>query len=141
MKNISFLVVSIILISCASQDDFINKTDAKLERITALAILQNLEQTLNESRPEFKIKFESSKVIKLDEVYYLRAVSGDYVSTTLLKKDENGYLHSEGLTCTSRDCAHNDGCLPKPDGKSCTKCKVVLSDCTKTVSQAHFPPE
>lgn len=104
-------------------------------------ILQNLEQYLNASRPEFKIKFESSKVIKLDGVYYLRAVSDDYVSTTLLEKDINGNLQSRVISCTSSACSKNDGCIPNSDGKSCTNCVAGLGDCTKTVTAATLPSE
>lgn len=134
MKKILFVIMSIIFLSCSSQDDFINETDARMDAVAAEGILQNLERSLNEARPELKIKFESSKVIKVDGVYYLRAKSGEYISTTLLERDKDGYLHSKGISCTSKACGTTNGCVPDSDGKKCTSCLAGMGDCTKTVT-------
>ena len=141
MKKILFFIVGLMSVSCLSQDYFVNETDAKFKAIDAKEILKNLERDLNASRPEFNIKFESSEVIKIDEVYYLRAVSGEYISTTLLEKDSKGILFSRGISCTSSVCANSDGCIPTTSGKSCTRCGGGIGDCTKTVSTGTLPYE
>lgn len=141
MKTFLILFASIFIVSCSTHDDFVNETDAILHSVDAKEILKNLERDLNASRPEFNIKFESSEVIKIDEVYYLRAVSGEYISTTLLEKDSKGMLFSRGISCTSSVCANTDGCIPTTSGKSCTSCGGGIGDCTKTVSTGNLPYE
>jgi len=134
MRTIFLFFVCSVLFACSSQDDFVNETDANLEFSTASTILKNLQRDLNASDPDMKIAFQSSEVKIIDGTYYLVAKSGEYISTTLLAKDADGNLTTRGISCTSRACSNNNGCIPKPDGKSCTSCAGALGDCSKTVT-------
>lgn len=77
------------------------------------------------------VVFDRHEVLEIESSSYLRSYSGDLITTTLLKKTQNGY-QSKGISCTSRDCSSNGGCVPKADGKSCTSC--LFGDCLKTVT-------
>ena len=78
-------------------------------------------------------------IIKIGESYYLRAKGDDgYVSTILLqqatksKTDEsNSYLEAVGISCTSKACGSNEGCVPTND-KICTP-GCDLDNCIKTI--------
>jgi hypothetical protein len=76
-------------------------------------------------------------IIQVDKTYYLRGTSPDgYVSTILLEdSDSNGagnYLSALGISCTSKSCGSNSGCLPNNNGR-CTSGCVSVDSCTKTL--------
>ena len=101
-------------------------------------IFNNYLKTYNISESEY----QSSKIISVNGLPYLRSYSEDgYVSTTALEpvysKERGGIaLKTRGVTCTTKACATDDGCIPAGDGKSCTSC---LWDCTKSVTEEQFP--
>ncbi len=139
MKIFVILCACALLFSCSNQDDFVNKTNAKMVVSEAKLILKNLEDDLKVTRPNFKIKFTSSEVLKINNDYYLRAYSGDYISTTLLVLSNNGNLVYGKISCTSSACSNTDGCIPSPGGKSCTSCVGPFGDCVKTVTSGELP--
>lgn len=78
---------------------------------------------------------------------YLRARGVEYVSTTALSIIDDVFLTSSKptISCTSSDCSHTTGCIPKADKKSCTECGYGLGDCLKVASafamfEMHLAP-
>lgn len=77
------------------------------------------------------INFDEVKIIKIDDNYYLRGYSKDYISTKLLVL-QGKLLAPSGTTCTSKACATSStACMPQKDG-SCSAC--WFGDCTRTTS-------
>lgn len=83
-------------------------------------------------------KLDNIYIFKENNEYFLQAgsKSTDYVSTIRLEPSL-GALAPSGISCTSKACSSDNGCVPKSDKKSCTSC---LLDCSKTVTSvlSHF---
>jgi hypothetical protein len=135
MKNFILFVVILFTCSCSSDNELILE-NYTLEKSELESIETLLESTLS-TQFEKSIIILESNLKKIDEVYYLVSSSGDYRTTTLLEKNEkNRILQSAGVSCTSSICSSSSSeCVPKSDGKSCTKCGIQPSNCTKTVTR------
>lgn len=132
MKNVKFLFVLLttLILSCsADSEDAIIQADLTLDTTTRASILSELETVVSEETNTL-IKYENSKVLQIDNEYYLRAWSGDYVTTTSLIKDKKGGLQSRGISCTTEACSSDPhACIPLN-----TSCSFCSGDCKKTIT-------
>lgn len=134
MKNVQllFVLLTTLMLSCsADSEDVIILADLTLDNTTKTSILSELETVVSEEM-NVLIKYENSKVLKIDNEYYLRARSGDYVTTTSLIKDKKGGLQSRGVSCTTEACSHIDSACRPTEDRVCTPCPE--GDCKKTVT-------
>lgn len=129
-KITTLILLSIVLFSCETNDvknDQPTLSDAEKNRIVSLL------ETDFSAKSDTPVKFESSKVIKIDGIYYMRSHHGEKVTTTLLKTDNNK-LTFDGISCTTVSCASSStGCVPNKKS-GCTKCTEGTKDCTRTIS-------
>lgn len=76
--------------------------------------------------------------VKTDSVFVLRAKGNEWTSTLLLVETSSigasKTLAASKISCTSKDCANTNGCLPNFWGTKCTKCNYGFGDCKKTVT-------
>ncbi|MEP0263693.1 hypothetical protein [Dokdonia sp.] len=135
MKNVKllFILLAIVMTSCSTDsEDIITQADLTLDTATRTAILSELETTLTEQK-RVLIKYEDSKVIEIDGEMFLRAWSGDFVTTTLLGKGKDGKLQTRGVSCTTTACSGiPNACEPNERGY-CSPC--TGGDCTKTTTE------
>ncbi|MFC4634064.1 hypothetical protein ACFO3O_09105 [Dokdonia ponticola] len=133
MKNVKllFILLAVVITSCSTADseDATIQADLTLETATRTAILSELETTVTEETGVL-IQYEESKVLEIDGKIYLRAWSGDFVTTTLLGKDKDGKLQSRGVSCSTEACSGSaTQCVP--ENGYCTSCP---GDCKRTTS-------
>ncbi len=134
MKNakLLFILLFVVIASCSTDsEDTITLSDLTLETSTRTAILSELETTLTAEKGVF-IQYEESKVLEIDGAMYLRAWSGDFVTTILLGKGKDGKLQSRSVSCTTSACSHIGSACRPTDENTCTPCSG--GDCTKTVT-------
>jgi len=139
MKKRSFIfsllcVFAVFITACSSDDLTIEEmTLSKSEQQTIeKLVVTNLSITQKK-----QITIHDTKLKKIDDTYYLAMYHGDEITTTLLRVENGALLKYAGISCTSKSCATNDGCIPHSNGKKCTKCKLSR-DCTKTVTTDHL---
>ncbi|HNQ27814.1 MAG TPA: hypothetical protein PKL92_07845 [Aquaticitalea sp.] len=159
MKNLIRIFSIILVFSLVSCSDEYKKSTKNIPS-GVLAVLkdgkislandeQNIISVLTE---EFftaeAVQFTSAKGLELDGVYYIRMKNEEgLTATTLLVADDNGFLKPGGITCVTEACADNEGCVPNPNGTSCTKCwyddgihqDPQKGDCKK-ITTAPFAP-
>jgi len=132
MKNVKllFILLAVVITSCSTDsEDVITQADLTLDTTTRAAILSELEIAVTEETGVL-IQYEESKVLEIDGKIYLRAWSGDFVTTTLLGKDKNGKLQSRGTSCSTEACSGSSTqCVP--ENGYCTSCP---GDCKRTTS-------
>ncbi|WP_340198593.1 hypothetical protein [Ascidiimonas sp. W6] len=137
MKKLKMLVVLAIAFASCTTDSNQTQEDLTLDATTRNAILSELETQLTIEKG-VPIKYDSYEVMHIDENYYLRARSGAYVTTTLLKENAEGILVGLGVSCTSSSCAGSTTeCYPKwVDGvrPTCTPCTAGTKDCKRTIT-------
>jgi hypothetical protein len=135
MRKLKMLaVLAIAFASCTTNTNQSEQQTPTLDATTRNTILTELEAKLTEEKG-IPIKYESSEVIQIDNNYYLRSRSDEYVTTTLLRVNEVGALVGLGVSCTSTSCAQSTtGCVPKwvGDIPTCTKCTEGTKDCSRT---------
>jgi hypothetical protein len=133
MKNVKllFILLFVVIASCSTDsEETIALSDLTLETSTRAAILSELETTLTAEKGVL-ITYEDSKVLEIDGQMYLRAWSGDFVTTTLLGKDKDGKLQSRGVSCSTEACSGSSTqCVPQ--NGYCTSC---TGDCTRTTTE------
>lgn len=141
--NISYVNLEVAFLDFRESKDLLSE-----DSIISLEMLytsEEISEIFNNYLKTYNIsdsKYQTSKVISVNGLPYLRSYSEDgYVSTTALEpvySTQRGgiSLRTKGVTCTTKACATNDGCVPAGDGKSCTSC---LWDCSKSVTEEHFP--
>ncbi len=133
MKNVKllFILLTVVLASCSTDsEDLITQADLTLDTATRTAILSELETTLTAEKG-ILIQYEDSRVLEIDGEMYLRAWSGDFVTTTLLGKDKNGKLQTRGVSCSTEACSGSaTQCVPR--NGYCTDCPN--GDCKRTTS-------
>ena len=129
--NLLFILLAIVVTSCSTDsEDLIIQADLTLDTETRTTILSELETTLTEEKG-ILIKYEDSKVLEINGEMYLRAWSGDFVTTTLLGKDKDGSLQSRGVSCSTEACSGSaTQCVP--ENGYCTDCPN--GDCTRTTT-------
>ena len=127
--------------SCSNDsNELVTQEDLTLDISTRIAILSELETTITAEK-RIPIKYESSEVIETGGQIYLRAVSGDYITITLLARDENNKLRSGLISCTTSTCHDSKTeCKPyyldptDPDSGVCSNCSADPTDCKRTLS-------
>ena len=129
MRKYLACICVILCIACTDSTD--DNDQVTIDNIANFeASIQLLEISLS-AVEEVPMKYQEHQLLKIEGEMYLRSRSGNYVTTSLLKKDTNQNFKLVGISCTTSDCSSTDGCIPNSDGKSCTKCKYK---CTKTVT-------
>ncbi|MFT5892661.1 MAG: hypothetical protein ACI9Y7_002773 [Dokdonia sp.] len=133
MKNVKllFILLAIVMTSCSTDsEDVITQADLTLDVTTRASILNELETALTEEKGVL-IKYEDSRIIEVNDQIYLRAWSGDFVTTLLLGKDKDGTLQTRGVSCTTSACSGSaTQCVPQ--NGYCTSCPD--GDCTRTTT-------
>lgn len=154
LKTIFFYVFLTFIFSCSSDDNLkqselnykvensiVGKEIAKLKNediifsVSESSInkgVKNLVDPINENN----LDYNKSKIIKIDNSYYLRSFSDNGLITTTLLEEENNNgnitLLVAGISCSSDACSSSSsGCIPRDDKKSCTTC---FGDCKKTIT-------
>lgn len=133
MKNakLLFILLAVVIASCSTDsEEVITQADLTLDVNTKTAILTELETALTAEKGEL-VKYESSEVLEIEGNMFLRAWSGDYVTTALLVKGKDGALRSS-VSCTTSACAHIGSACRPTDENTCTPC--TGGDCTRTVT-------
>ncbi len=133
MKNVKllFILLAVVIASCSTDsEDEITQADLTLDIATKTAVLSELETVLTEEKGVF-IKYEDSRIIEVNDQLYLRAWSGDFVTTISLEKDKDGNLQTRGTSCTTEACSGSSTqCVPQ--NGHCTTCNA--GDCTRTTT-------
>lgn len=133
MKALVTVLCFFLLISCSDTSENGQNEYETSDIANFKTIIQTLETTLIDNNGKSVI-YESSKVIKIEENYYLRSRSKNMVTTTLLIENGDGTLSSRGVSCSSVDCASSTtGCIPN-SATSCSRCNGGNGDCKKTVT-------
>ncbi len=131
------VVLAVVFASCTTDSEQpANQDDLTLDVAERTAILSQLETTLSAEKG-ITIKYETYEVFQIDENFYLRAQSGDFVTTTLLQRTPNGKLMGLGVSCTSSSCSNSTTeCIPNwsNDIPTCTDCNQGTKDCTRTIT-------
>ncbi len=143
LKN--FLFVSILFItvgffSSCQKDDALTIDDISIEKEEVTDFQKRLLSELAISMSEEftnDVKVIKSELAEIENKYYLTTIweNGYRTNTIIGKNNPNGrhFLMGGKISCTSKTCATNGGCVPREDGKSCTPCNLGFGDCTKTV--------
>lgn len=136
------LFVLSLLLSCNKEkkEEQYTLSDSEKEKIES--IVENTLRTelfSHTGRPASDVKIENSFLENIEGKPYLVSMYGEYRTNSLLEKDSKRmeYVYG-GISCTSKDCATNKGCVPNDDKRSCTACMKGLGDCTKTVTDKIF---
>lgn len=136
MKKKLFLTATFLLLlfSFNSYSQAIGKVENGQAVLTAnqTELLQKWNAIL-ENKSQIKADLTSLSIQQIDDKYYLVAQGEEYKSTLLLNAQSNGTLQAGKITCTTKSCAHNDGCIPQ--GDHCTAC---TGDCSKSTSIDSF---
>ncbi|MFV0177921.1 hypothetical protein OBK27_13415 [Empedobacter falsenii] len=162
LKTFCLFLLSFIVFSCSSDDSknedisqadanakiensivggkIANIKDGKINLLVSKASINKGIENLIDPVNENSLSYNESKIINIDNSYYLRSLSDNgLVTTTLLEESNNNgniSLLVGGISCTSKACAGTNGCVPAANKKSCTSC---LGDCTKNVTS--FEPQ
>lgn len=158
MRNLFKLLTVIFvfsLFSCNDEEKIIQEIP-----FNALGILEDGKVSLANSEqqvistlameyyPGKIVDFTSVKALEIDGVYYLRMKNEDgLTATVLLVENKDGFLESGNILCESLACATNDGCIPNPNGTSCSECwyndganqQPVKGDCKKITTGPSNP--
>ncbi len=139
MKTTNFIkLVLFTLFICACSQEELSLDEYSLDKKEEKAIVKLLETNLT-AATKSSIKIESTELKKIGDSYYLVSKHSNKTTTTLLKIENKNQLRYAGVSCTSSNCASSStGCIPKPDGKACTKCDKFSGDCVKTVTSDQF---
>ena len=77
------------------------------------------------------VMYSNSRIFSKNGVNYLQSVAKGGVKTNTLLKNIDGELYIAGISCTSKNCVDNNGCMPRESGTSCTPCGDS-DNCIKT---------
>lgn len=127
-------LLTLLITSCSSDDLTIEqKTLSKSEQDAIVKLVStNLSIAKNA-----QVSIESVKLKKIEDSYYLLSYHGDEITTTLLRIENETILKYAGISCTSKNSAKVEGCLPDTIEKRCIQFSSDLS-CTKTVTSDVF---
>lgn len=129
-KNLIYLSLLLLSFACSNEDQEFQLGDIS----NFESKVKKLEFSFSDSGST-PIKFESHELVRIDKEIYLRSYDGEFVTTSLLKKDGDNNLRFGDVSCRSSHCASTSGCIPSSDKKSCTECPN--GDCTKSVDSGQ----
>lgn len=136
MKKLKMLLLIAIAFASCTTDSNQSQEKPTLNATTRNTILTELETRLSAEKG-IPIEYDSFEVIQIDEDYYLRSRSDEYVTTTMLRITQSGELAGIGVSCTSSSCSNSTTeCIPRWKGNipTCTDCTAGTKDCTRTVT-------
>lgn len=133
-KIIFLTFLALTLVQCKAQHVIGEIKNGRAEfTVDSNQLIKNWNKNLlSESKIDAELK--SIEIFYFEDNYFLRGRGDKYISTISLSKDSKDILSAEGISCTSRGCSTDNGCIPAKNKLKCTDC---FGDCTKTVSS--FP--